>query len=428
MRQGGRANPSTRTPHSSCVEGLTGPRTAVRPRDPSHALTSPKSAPATAGSGTASKNPKNPAPSPHRARWRRLTIPAMRPTPAPPQRARNSRASAWAKNGSVGARRARSSRRSGGTHRGSSRYSSSGKRRKARSPRRPSTGSTINFVTALPRAPTLSDDPQALAHLAEGRQDPIEVLRRVGRHVAGPDQRPALGHGRAHRGVAEDPLLPEELPEPEGEAVIFQDHRDDVRLAAPRIEPQGAEFPLHEPGVLPQALAPLRLVLDHVQRRADRRDARGGEAGAEDEGARLVLEVVDHSGRAGHEAPDGSQRLAAGPHHQVHLFLDAEVFRGPPAALPEDAGGVGVVHHDPGAVGPGEPDDLGQVRDVPLHAEHPIHPDQFPPAPPPAMGAPRPRPARWPRSRWAMSLWRTRRASPKASRQPSTMLAWSQRS
>ncbi len=201
----------------------------------------------------------------------------------------------------------------------------------------------------------------------------------MGGHVTRPDEGTPLGHRGSHGGVGEDPLLPERLREFKGEPVLAKDYRDDGGFAEAGVEAQGGQFSLHPPRVFPEPLPPLRLSPDDVQGGADGGHAGRGEAGAEHEGAGLVPQVVDDVGPAGHEAPDGGQGLAAGTHDQIHLILQTEVLRGAAALLAQDAGGVGVVHHDPAPVLPGEADDLGQVGDIPLHAEDAIHHHELPP-------------------------------------------------
>jgi hypothetical protein len=63
----------------------------------------------------------------------------------------------------------------------------------------------------------------------------------------------------------------------------------------------------------------------------------------------------------------------------------AQQFRRPPAARPQDARGVAVVHHDGGAVALGQVADLGQLRHVAVHREDAVGGDQAQPA---ALGLP----------------------------------------
>ena len=80
MTTGGVSNPSTRNPHSSLVEGFTGPRTRSRSRARANSFTVSSSARATSTSSTHSRNPKNPTGSPWNSSWRRLRMAATRPT------------------------------------------------------------------------------------------------------------------------------------------------------------------------------------------------------------------------------------------------------------------------------------------------------------------------------------------------------------
>ena len=90
----------------------------------------------------------------------------------------------------------------------------------------------------------------------------------------------------------------------------------------------------------------------------------------------MVLDVVDHWLGAGDEAAQRGEGLAEGAHHQVYVVVDTQVSARPFAAA-QDADGVGVIHHQPGAVFLAQGDDLRQRGDVASHAEHAIHHDQL---------------------------------------------------
>ena len=83
-----------------------------------------------------------------------------------------------------------------------------------------------------------------------------------------------------------------------------------------------------------------------------------------------------HLGRGRHIAAQGRQGLGEGAHVDVHLILQAKIAGGAAAALAQHAQAVGVVHHDAGAVLPGQGADLRQLGDVAAHGEHAVGDDQ----------------------------------------------------
>ena len=104
----------------------------------------------------------------------------------------------------------------------------------------------------------------------------------------------------------------------------------------------------------------------------------GGEGGGVDKAGGCVAEQVDEVGAAADESAEGAQGLAPGGHEDVDAVVDAKVFGGSPARGAQDAGGVGVVHHQDGVVGACEFDQVGQGREVSVHAEEAVGDDQTP--------------------------------------------------
>ena len=137
----------------------------------------------------------------------------------------------------------------------------------------------------------------------------------------------------------------------------------------------------------------------------------------EDQRAGAVLDVVDDRRVAGDEAADRGHRLRERPHDQVDVVLEAEVLGRAAPGLAEDADAVRVVHHDAG-------------REL---ARRPRRSRAGARCRPPSRRRRRRRRA-GPRASLSARIWRRRSAgslclnfltSPKESRAPSMMQAWS---
>ena len=89
-----------------------------------------------------------------------------------------------------------------------------------------------------------------------------------------------------------------------------------------------------------------------------------------------MAHILRHLRRCGHIAAQGRQRLGEGAHIDIHLILQPEIAGSAAAALAQHAQAVGIVHHDPRAVLPGQPADLRQLGDVAAHGEHAVGNDQ----------------------------------------------------
>ena len=88
-------------------------------------------------------------------------------------------------------------------------------------------------------------------------------------------------------------------------------------------------------------------------------------------------QVVDGFGVRANEPAQAGQRLAERAHDQVDLVGQAEMTGRAGAMLAQDANGMGVVHHDGGAVFSGNAAQLGQGNNVALHAEHAVHDNEL---------------------------------------------------
>ena len=99
-------------------------------------------------------------------------------------------------------------------------------------------------------------------------------------------------------------------------------------------------------------------------------------AGAEDHGAGMVFNIMDNVIVAGNEAAERGEGFAEGGHDQVNLTGQIEMGSSA-VSTAEHAGGVGVVHHQAGAIFFTKRDDLWQGCDIALHAVQPVHHHQF---------------------------------------------------
>src|SRR5262249_42476400 len=110
-----------------------------------------------------------------------------------------------------------------------------------------------------------SNECELFSKLFEDLEDSLELLVRVRRHVARPDQISVRRHRRGSPRVREHPALEQPLPELKRLQLVADDDRDDRRLSARRVESEPLELVLHAPGDRPQPAAALRLVLQDVE-------------------------------------------------------------------------------------------------------------------------------------------------------------------
>ena len=143
----------------------------------------------------------------------------------------------------------------------------------------------------------------------------------------------------------------------------------------PMSKPRLPEAVLQPAGVGPEQVAPLRLVLQHLQRGQHAGGVGRGQRGGEDQRPAVVLEVVDHVLRRRDEPADGRQRLGERAGDDVDLVGHAEMGRGAVAVGAEHAEGVRVIERQRGAVLPRHPDEARHVGDVAFHRVHAVHHD-----------------------------------------------------
>ena len=105
--------------------------------------------------------------------------------------------------------------------------------------------------------------------------------------------------------------------------------------------------------------------------RGCRRRGRG-----EDVRPRAVQQPLDERAAAGHESARAAEGLAQRADADVDAVLDAQVFGHAAAARTEHAGGVGFVDHQHRVVPPRQFGQLGQRRQVAVHAEQAVGHDQ----------------------------------------------------
>ena len=128
--------------------------------------------------------------------------------------------------------------------------------------------------------------------------------------------------------------------------------------------------------VLPQPLDELRLGLEDVDRRQARRRHGRRVGGREEERPRAVLEHRPQGLRSGDVATEHADRLRERADLDVHPAVEVEMVDAAPAVPPEHPGRVGVIDVDDRVVLLGQLDDLRQLGDVAVHAEHAIGDDE----------------------------------------------------
>src|SRR5690606_33296991 len=101
-------------------------------------------------------------------------------------------------------------------------------------------------------------------------------------------------------------------PECEGGLEWADQHRHDRGGSGTDVEAEREEALLQATGIVPEAIATLRLVLQHLQRREHAGGVGWRQRGREDERPRVMLEVVDHLVVAGDESANRGERLREG--------------------------------------------------------------------------------------------------------------------
>ncbi len=135
----------------------------------------------------------------------------------------------------------------------------------------------------------------------------VDLFGGVRRHQARPQAALRRRHGGRHDRVGEDAGVEQLAPEHERLLERPDQDRNDGRLGVPDVVALLAQALLEPARVVPQALAPFRLVAQDLERREHARGVRGGQRRGEDQRATVVLEVVDDVLVAGHVAADGRQ-------------------------------------------------------------------------------------------------------------------------
>ena len=215
------------------------------------------------------------------------------------------------------------------------------------------------------------------AHLAEGFQHMAQLGVRVGGGIGGADQGLLGRDGGGHHGGGEDPHFAQFLGHGEGFHVVPHHQGNDGRVGVEGVPAHGLELGAHALDDFPEAFLAVRLALDDFQAFQDGGRVGGGQAGGEDEGPAVVAQIVDDLVGGGNETADGDEGLGEGPHDHVHVLLDAEMGAGAVPLGAQHPDGMGLVHHEAGAVFLLELDDLRQVANIPAHGEDPVGHDEL---------------------------------------------------
>ena len=217
--------------------------------------------------------------------------------------------------------------------------------------------------------------PRSLPMRRELLQREVDLLERVRRHEAGAEPALRRRHRRRCHRIGEDAGVEQPAPHEEGLLQRSDQHRHDRRLGRADVEAELAEALVQPAGVGPEAVAALRLVLQHLQRGEHAGRVGGRQRRGEDQRPAVVLEIVDHALGGGDEAADRRERLGEGARDDVDVVGHAEVGRGTVAVGAEDAEGMRVVERQRRAVLPRDPDEAGHVGDVAFHRVHAVHHD-----------------------------------------------------
>ena len=183
----------------------------------------------------------------------------------------------------------------------------------------------------------------------------------------------AFRHRRRADGGEEEPVRAARGGEGDGFLRITHDDGQDGRR--PGEERQARCLEGHaEAGGIPAEAGEVRLRRRFEQaERGEGGGRRGGPDGrGEDEGPGPVPEPFDDGPGGAHEAPFRAEGLAEGAHLQIDDAGHVPVFGGAPAGLPDDAGGVGVVHEEARTVRMGELRQRGKIGHVAVHAEYAV--------------------------------------------------------
>jgi len=103
---------------------------------------------------------------------------------------------------------------------------------------------------------------------------------------------------------------------------------DDGGLAVADAVPHGTEALAHRFADGQHTVAALGLGLDHLEGGGHGSHVGWRHAGAKDQGAGKVLDVIDHIGIARNHAAERGKRLAEGAHNEIDLVGEPKVGRG----------------------------------------------------------------------------------------------------
>jgi hypothetical protein len=119
------------------------------------------------------------------------------------------------------------------------------------------------------------------------------------------------------------------------------------------------------------------LALDEVQTGQQRVRQQRGRGGREDEGPRGLQQPLDDGGLRRHEGPGHAGRLAQRAHPHQALAVEPEVAQGPMTLRAQHAEAMRVVDHQQRSVPFGQAQQLGQRRQVAVHAEDGVADDDL---------------------------------------------------
>jgi hypothetical protein len=199
----------------------------------------------------------------------------------------------------------------------------------------------------------------------------------VGGRDDGPQSRLVARHGGKTNALRENTLLKQPVGHLHRFRRLADDHRRNGTFAPCGIEPERLKPCFEEPAVVPQLRHPLRLVLEHIQRRDTCCRDRGRVRRREQEGPCPVVEELDKGLRSSDVAAEDADGLRQRADLNIDTPVALEMVDGAPPLPAKDTARVRIVHHHDGAELLGDLAESGDRAQVAVHREHTVGDQQF---------------------------------------------------
>ena len=145
------------------------------------------------------------------------------------------------------------------------------------------------------------DQAVCLTNLGEGLKHALQLRAGVGCHVAGAQQLPPWRSGGGNDGVHKHTGIKQVTPHLEGAVVVADDDRDDGGDGMTGVKPKRFETRAHKVTIGFESRVHLGLLAHYLQSCQDGGGVGGRDAGAEDQAAGVVLDIIDRREVASHE-------------------------------------------------------------------------------------------------------------------------------